>query len=264
MMHSAHPLRGTSVLVTGGASGIGRATCRELAARGASLCIADRNLVALEETRSALAADNPEQPIHTQTVDVRDPAAVQEMVRAALDKLGRLDALVHCAGILRGPGGTPRLMHDTPVEEFDAVVGTNLRGTFLCNRAVLPVMIKQRAGHIINVASTSGIQGRPFDSVYCASKFGVVGLTESVREEVRSFGIRVHAVLPDAVDTPLWEQNGPIHAPDFALSPDRVAGVIAYLLSLPEDVILGNLIVAPVRAKRRRGASKAAAAEPNS
>lgn len=257
-------LSGQVVVVTGGASGIGRATCRDLAQRGASICVADFNQKTLDETMTELESEWPGTEVIAQRVDVREEEQVQALFDRAQQIFGRVDALVHSAGILRGAGGTPRMLHDTSVEEFDAVVGTNLRGTFLCNRAVLPIMIKQRGGQIINIASTSGIQGRPFDSVYCASKFGVVGLTESVRAEVGNLGIKVHVILPDAVATPLWDQNGPVNAPDYALAPDRVADLITYVLGLPPDVVLGNLIVSPMRSRRRRRGAKKTEAEETS
>jgi NAD(P)-dependent dehydrogenase (short-subunit alcohol dehydrogenase family) len=143
-------------------------------------------------------------------------------------------------------------MHDISTEEFDLVLGTNLKGTFLVNRAVLPTMIRGKQGQIVNVASTSGRIGRPFDSVYCASKFGVVGLTQSLAEEVRQFGIKVQVILPDAVDTPLWDQNGPVRAPDWSLPPERIAEVIAYMVTLPADTILGEVAVHPFRSRKRR------------
>jgi NAD(P)-dependent dehydrogenase (short-subunit alcohol dehydrogenase family) len=144
------------------------------------------------------------------------------------------------------------VMAQLTAEEFDLVIATNIRGTFLCNRAVLPVMFAQRSGQIVNVGSTSGRTGRPLDSAYCASKFGVVGLTQSLAEEVRSFGIRVQLVLPDAVATPLWEQNGPVPAPDWALPPERVADVIAYMLCLPPDTSLGEVAIRPVHTRKQR------------
>ena len=137
------------------------------------------------------------------------------------------------------------------VEEFDLIVNTNLKGTFLTNRAVLGSMFKQKSGQIINVASTSGRKARPLDSAYCASKFGVVGLTESLAEEVRSFGIRVQLVLPDAVDTPLWDQNGPVPVPDWALPPERIAEAIVWLLCLPPDATVGEIAVHPLRVRER-------------
>jgi NAD(P)-dependent dehydrogenase (short-subunit alcohol dehydrogenase family) len=113
-------------------------------------------------------------------------------------------------------------------------------------------MIAQGSGQIVNVSSTSGRQGRALDGAYCASKAGVIGLTESLAEEVRQLGIRVQCVLPDAVETPLWRQNGAIPPPPDILPPSRVADVIVYLLALPADTVIVNATVAPLRRGRRR------------
>src|SRR5262249_45956761 len=131
------------------------------------------------------------------------------------------------------------------------VIETNLKGVFLSNRAVLRTMIEQRQGQIVNVSSTAGRQGKAFDSAYCASKFGVIGLSESLAEEVSRYGIRVHVVLPDAVDTPLWRQNEPLPNPEAKLAPARVANLIMFLLTLPPDTILREPVIASFGPRRR-------------
>jgi NAD(P)-dependent dehydrogenase (short-subunit alcohol dehydrogenase family) len=183
---------------------------------------------------------------------VRREEDMAAMAERTLERFGRIDVLVHCAGILRGKGRPPRMLAEMSAEEWDDVIATNLRGTFLANRAVIPAMLRSRAGQIVNLSSTSGRIGRAFDSAYCASKFGVIGLSESLAEEVRSFGIKVMVVCPDAVDTPLWDQNGPIRAPENALSPERVADLIGYLVGLPPDTILQNIVVMPFATRRRK------------
>ena len=245
-------LRDRVAIVTGGASGIGRATCRSLAEARARVCVVDLDREAIDRTLDELAQLAGEVETLGICSDVRQESDVEKMVREVLDRFSRIDVLVHSAGILRLAGTGPKILPETSVEEFDQVVGTNLRGTILCNRAVLPTMIQQRDGQILNISSTSGRKGRAFDSVYCASKFGVVGLTESLAEEVRQFGIKVQLVLPDAVATPLWDQNGPVAAPDYSLSPERVADVILYMLSLPGDTVLENVVISPLRARRRK------------
>jgi NAD(P)-dependent dehydrogenase (short-subunit alcohol dehydrogenase family) len=133
------------------------------------------------------------------------------------------------------------------------VLETNLTGTFLSNRAVLPAMISQREGDIVNVSSTSGKQGRPFDGPYSASKFGIVGLSESLAEEVAAHGVRVQTILPDAVETPLWDQNGPAALkPVNVLPAERVAEFILYLIQLPRDTYLPNPVIAPMKTRRKK------------
>lgn len=247
---SAGPLRDKVAIVTGGGSGIGQATCIRLATEGAKIVVVELDPTKTETTCKELAALGAPDPLAL-NADVRVEEEMESMAREALERHGRIDILVHCAGILR-KGGVPKMLAQLTTEEWDDVVATNLRGTFLANRAVLPTMIRQREGQIVNLSSTSGRVGRALDSAYCASKFGVIGLSESLAEEVRSYGIKVTAICPDAVDTPLWDQNGPIPVPEHALPPQRVADLIAYMLSLPQDTLLQNVILMPFKTRRRK------------
>jgi NAD(P)-dependent dehydrogenase (short-subunit alcohol dehydrogenase family) len=251
-LHDQPSLAGQTAIVTGGASGIGRATCLSLARLGAAVVVVDRNQQMLGETAQELRnlAGAPEFLIISK--DIRSETDMADMARITREKFGSIDILVHSAAILRGQGSGPKMMVDVEVTEWDEVIATNLKGTFLCNRAVLPAMVQQRAGQIINVSSTSGLQGRALDSVYCASKFGVMGLTQALAEEVQPYGIRVQAVAPDAIDTPMWDQNGPIRPPGDSLPASRVADLIAYMVTLPLDAVLGQVMIAPFRFRRRK------------
>ena len=185
-------------------------------------------------------------------LDVRSESDMEEMARQTIDRFGRIDILVASAGILRAKGCNPKLMVDVLAEEWDEVLNTNLTGVFLSNRAVLPTMIKQRKGSIVNISSISGRVGRAYDSAYCASKFGVIGLSEALAEEVRQYNIRVQVILPAAVDTSMWDQNGPIPRPPDLLPADRVAELIVYLITLPDDTMLINPVIAPFQTRRRK------------
>jgi len=255
---SARPsgqLSGAVAIVTGGASGIGRAVCEALAREGATVVIADLDASRVQEAVLATAEIGTGGEQLGVVVDIRDERSVEEMVRRTLDRFGRIDILVAAAGILRGKGRSPKPMAQISLDEWNDVIGTNLRGTFLTDRAVLPVMIRQRAGQILNISSTSGRKGRAFDSVYCASKFGVIGLSESMAREVEHYGIKVHVLLPDAVNTPLWQQNGPIPCPPGSLTPSRVAQVILFLLLLPQDTMVAAPVVVPFRGGARHAES---------
>ena len=153
------------------------------------------------------------------------------MAAETLRVFGRIDILVASAGTLRGASALPRQLAELGASTWDEITGTNLKGVFLSNRAVLPPMIRQRGGTIINLSSTSGRTGLAFDSAYCASKFGVIGLSQAVAAEVRQFGIRVHALLPGPVATPMWQQNGPIPYFGAAIPPERVADAIRHVAS---------------------------------
>ena len=243
---------GQAAIVTGGASGIGRAVAFRLVRDGASVAVVDVSPERTEETVRALQTERPGAEVLGCAVDVRREDQVEKMKDETLGRFGRIDILVASAGILRGVPGKPQTLAETPVEAWDKVIETNLTGMFLTIRAVLPVMQKQRRGNIITLSSVSGRKGIAYDSAYCASKFGVIGLSESLAEEVRPYGIRVQAVLPEVVDTPILAQNGPIFRPPDMLSAERVADFIAYLLALPEDTWMLNPVIAP---SRRRSTS---------
>lgn len=241
-------LAGRSVIVTGASGGIGSACARLLAARGASLTLVDRRLDRLTDLERSIGAAE----IQSLGLDVTSESDMARMAEAAAGRFGGIDALISAAGILR-TSGQPRRVSDTSFEEWRTVIDVNLTGTFLSNRAVLPAMQQRSTGDIVNISSTSGRQGRPFDAAYCASKFGVVGFSESLAEEVGRLGIRVQTLLPDAVDTPLWEQSGSAALkPRTMLAPERVAEVVLYLLTLPRDAFLLNPLLYPLRPKSRR------------
>jgi NAD(P)-dependent dehydrogenase (short-subunit alcohol dehydrogenase family) len=249
-------LAGQVAIVTGGGSGIGQATAIALAREGASLVVTDLEQARVRETLAGVKAlgattSGDGAPLGL-TLDVRSEADMQEMADQTLRRFGRIDVLVACAGILRPRGATPTILAEMPTAVWEAVLDTNLKGVFLSNRAVLPTMIAQRRGYVVNISSTSGRVGRAYDSAYCASKFGILGMTEALAEEVRPFNIRVQAVLPDAVDTPLWAQNGPIPRPGAVLPASRVADLIVFLLTLPEDTLLVNPVIAPFQTRRRK------------
>ncbi|HEV8440145.1 MAG TPA: SDR family NAD(P)-dependent oxidoreductase [Methylomirabilota bacterium] len=253
-------LKGQVAIVTGACGGIGRATCLALAAEGATVSVVDvapeRVQALVNELEAQADGEGAAPRFLGLALDVRRESDMHEMAAATLAGFGRIDILVAAAGVLRPKGTPPRLLAQMPLSEWDEVLDTNLRGVFLSNRAVLPVMIRQRAGQIVNVSSVQGRQGHAYDSAYCASKFGVIGLSESLAEEVRGDGVRVQVLLPDAVETPMWSQNGPIPPPAAMLPAARVAEFIVYLLTLPEDTVLVSPVIAPFRRRRRTSAAR--------
>ena len=241
------------VIVTGGASGMGRATCSALAREGAAVVVVDVHQENIDATLRDLREIREEQDAFLGLLlDVRDERAMESMAERTIEKFDRIDALVASAGILRGTGSSPMPLARISTSEWEQVLDTNLKGMFLSNRAVLPTMIKQRAGDIINISSVSGKQGRAHDAPYCASKFGVIGMSESLAEEARGYGVRVQIIMPDAVDTPMWDQNGPVPCPSDALPPERVAELIVYMLKQPSDTMLLGVTIALFRSRRRK------------
>jgi NAD(P)-dependent dehydrogenase (short-subunit alcohol dehydrogenase family) len=250
---SAGAFAGQAAIVTGGASGIGLAVAKRLAGAGAGVAVVDLSEERVEQAVASLDGAAEHLAI---ALDVRDPEAMDRMREDVMAKWGRIDILVTSAGILRGVPGRLQTLSETAVEAWDRVIDTNLTGVFLANRAVLPVMFRQKRGNVVNLSSTSGRHGQAYDSAYCASKFGVVGLSECLAEEARPHGVRVQVVLPEMVDTPMLEQNGPMPRPAQLLSADRVADLILHLLRLPEDTTLLSPVLGSFRAGRAASGTK--------
>jgi NAD(P)-dependent dehydrogenase (short-subunit alcohol dehydrogenase family) len=187
-------LAGQVAIVTGAAKGMGRAVSLRLAHEGADLVLAAREAGPLE----AVAAEARALGRRTQVTatDVRDEASVQALVEAALHAFARIDVLVNCAGTT-GPIETP--VHEIRVEDFEEVLATNLRGTFLPTKHVVPVMLRQRRGRIVNIAGTSGLRGYRNRAAYSASKWAIRGFTRTVALEVGPHGITVNCVAPGIV-----------------------------------------------------------------
>ncbi len=241
-------LNGRVAIVTGGSAGIGRAVCSAFAREGASVVVVGRNMARLEETvAEAEAASRCDAQEHMAlALDVRLEADMEEMARRTLERFGRIDILVAAAGVLR-PGGMLRTLEQMPVTEWNEVMDVNLKGVFLANRAVLPAMIRQGGGDIVNVSSTSGRKGLAYDSAYCASKFGVIGLSEALAEETRRYGIRVQTLLPGAIETGMWDQNWSLPRPSNVVNVKCVADLVVYMVSQPDNTMLSNPVIEPLK-----------------
>jgi NAD(P)-dependent dehydrogenase (short-subunit alcohol dehydrogenase family) len=240
-------------IVTGGGGGIGASTCQALGAAGASVAVVGRSRAPVQAVAEALGAIGT--PAIGLALDVRLERDMAAMAGATLDAFGRIDILVACAGVARA-GRDGRLIPDpvaqTPLDDWSVIVGTNLTGVFLADRAVLPAMMAQGSGTIINIASSpAGLRGQPFAAAYCAAKFGVVGLSSALAEEVRGYGIRVLALHPDATETPLlggapWMRNSTLGAAlGSPVPPARIAGLITLLASMPGDCVIDGAIIGP-------------------
>jgi len=199
---------GRVAVVSGGATGIGFAIAQRLKASGGRVSLWDRDAAALERAAATLGQDTD-----VRKVDVADADGVAGAARATAAALGRIDALVCSAGIT-GPNTTT---WEYPVDAWRQVIDVNLNGVFHCNRSVVPVMLAQDYGRIVNIASVAGKEGNPNASAYSASKAAVIGLTKSLGKELAKTGVRVNCVTPAAVKTAIFDQMTQQHI-DFMLS----------------------------------------------
>jgi NAD(P)-dependent dehydrogenase (short-subunit alcohol dehydrogenase family) len=234
-------LAGKVALVTGAGSGIGRAVAIRLAREGAAMAIVGRTAERLAETRQAIG----DAGVDAHPADIGDSAAVGVLVRDVLARFGRVDVLVNAAGI----NVPTRSLAGGSVEDFDRVIATNLRGAFLLSRACLPAMRRQGGGTIIQIVSDSGLRGNDFAGVaYVASKFALRGLTEAINAEERRHGIRVTAIYPGEVNTPLLDKRPvpvPVEARLQMLQPEDVAECVALAALLPPRAMVEELVVRP-------------------
>lgn len=202
-------------LVTGGGRGIGKATCLALAREGANIIVTARSKDEIEHVREEVENIGPESLAIS--ADIRNETDVRDMVSKSIERFGKVDILINNAGAaVRKP------LVETSEEEFDTVMGVNVRGLFLCTKYVLPHMLEKGSGKIINISSGAGKTGIGQLSVYSASKFAVIGLTESVAQEVAG-KVGVYAVCPGSVDTGMYRS---LYGDVPSLKPEDVASRI--------------------------------------
>lgn len=220
-------------LITGAGKGIGKATAVRLAEEGAAVALLARSASDLEEVRSELTA-KWNTKVCLVTADIANREQVENAIKKVEDELGIPDILVNNAGI-----GKFGLITEMDPEEWERIIQVNLLGTYYVTRAVLPGMIERKSGNIINISSSSGERASATTSAYSASKFGMMGFTESLMQEVRKHNIRVTALTPSTVNTELAMKAGlKIGDETWMMQPEDLAQVIVDLLQLPQRVFI--------------------------
>src|SRR6266571_418048 len=218
-------------VVTGAGRGIGRAIAIELGDLGARLVLVARNRAELEDTSQRIGKNASVKP-----ADVRKKDQLERVFDSPVD------ILVNAAGLgIFGP------ITDFKDEDFETLIETNLRGIFFACRFVLPSMIERKRGHIINVASIAGKVGSANRAVYCASKFGVVGFSESLAEEVRQHGIRVSVICPGSTDTQFGSSDAHTKARARMLRPEDVAHAVRTIVTQEPNSFISEIIMRPTQ-----------------
>ena len=238
-------LKSQVAIITGASQGIGRAIACALAAEGMHLVLSARSEEKLNTLAGELRAAHPEAQVRVVPADVRSAAHVQRVAEKALEVFGRIDVLVNNAGI----AGKIALLQEISEEEINRTIDTNLKGAIYCMRAVLPTMVQQHRGTIININSVAGKTAYPYWSIYDASKFGLHAITEAVAEEQRHNNIKVVGIYPGAVDTPIWEGIELDHEPkrDGMLDPESVAEAVLYILRQPAKLLIKDITLTPLQ-----------------
>lgn len=225
MMHKPADLSEKVVIITGSSTGIGKSTALRFGKCGATVIVCGRNKEAVDTT-TALINQNGGTAFPV-VMDVKDWSQIRRMVDTVQDHFGKIDVLVNNAGIALEQS----ILH-TSEKEWDDIIDTNLKGTFLCSKAVLPLMIKAQRGVIVNVSSILGKTGIANMSAYCASKFGILGFNQAAAKELAKYGIRVYAICPGPTDTPLHRNIVGEDSARVSMSPDEVAEKILDLVEL--------------------------------
>ncbi len=233
-------LEGKVALVTGGGQGLGAAICRALSAAGATVAVADLRVQRAQDVCSEIRASGGRGV--ALGLDVGEARDAQRALQQVAEREGSLDVLVNNAGI-----DFTLPVAELSVEQWDAVIRTNLRGPFLCSKYAASIMARQGCGHIVNVASTAAKRTWPNAAAYHASKWGLLGFSHALHAELRPRGIKVSAVVAGGMRTPFLLDRFPDLDPGVLQDPANVAATIVFVLTQPAETVIPEVMVIPMR-----------------
>jgi len=240
-------LKDKVVLITGASAGIGEWTARLFAASGSNLVLTARRVEKLDALKKDLELKHSGIKIFTSALDVRSRQSVDQLIKAIPNEMSEIDILVNNAGLALGVKHT----HENDLDAVDTVIDTNVKGVFYMTRAIVPGMVQRKRGHIFNISSVAGLEGYPGGSIYCASKFAVQGMTESLRKELVATPLRVTAICPGLVGETEFsmvrfgdkESASKVYQGIQALTPEDIADNIVYIASRPPHVQITDIVI---------------------
>lgn len=238
-------LQSQVAVVSGAGRGAGEAIAYRLAGMGAHVCLVARSIDELNRVREQIMRTGGAATAYP--CDLTNASAVAELGEAFAEAHKHCDILVNNAAV----GLDGKLLHEVTPDEWDLIFDTNLRGPYLMIRALAPLMIAARSGHIINISSLAGRNPLPKGAVYAASKWGLNGLTYSVAEELRQYNIRVSVIAPGSINTDFSDHSGRGAAsgkdPKKKLQPDDIASVVATLVAQPPQSFISEVLIRPTQ-----------------
>lgn len=231
-------------LITGATSGIGRATAIKLAECGCHVILCGRRQDRLSSLQNDLSKITK---TYTLTFDVRERSAVESQINSLPDGWKHIDILVNCAGNAHGLSA----IHQGDVEDWDAMIDSNVKGLLYVSRVVIPQMVERRSGHIINISSVAGKQTYLNGAVYCASKSAVESISEGMRKDLTEYGIKISNIAPGAVETEFSEvrfkgdkeRAKKVYEGFEPLLPEDIADMISYVIHAPERVTIADVVM---------------------
>lgn len=228
------------IWITGASTGIGKEIANEFSKAGHIVVVSGRRKSRLVRIVSEIKFADREASAFV--CNVMSERSIQITAKRIREKYGRIDALINNAGVTVFKSFT-----ETKSFDYDLVMGTNLRGSFLCMKSVLPMMIKNKKGHIINILSTAANTSFENSSVYAASKAGLLAMSNCLREEVRRYNIKISNILPGAVETAMWDSKSRQKYKNRMMSPNDIAKIVVTVFEQPRKVLIEDIVIRPIK-----------------